>query len=355
VKSFLPEGWEEKARDSGAFQRQREVRSPEDLLRILLIHVGVGYSLKESALRADILGLGKLSSVCLHNRLKSSEEWLRWLAEELWRERGRKLVGPGRRIRAVDATVVSEPGSTGTDWRLHYAVNLHNLQCDFFELTDARGGETWRRVPVEEGDILIGDRGYAHAEGIASVLKGKADVIVRMNHTNLPLWSGAGQRLNLLQETRGLKVLQMREREAWVRDGSGNPWKGRLLVLRKSRESARLAMEKLIKTARKKQKRVALRRLRAAFYIFVWTSLEKEWTTLQVLEWYRMRWQIELVFKRMKSLLGLGHLPKKDPHTARGWLHGKIFVSLLVECLLAEAKAFSPWGYRLPHKPQPVA
>ena len=355
IKSFLPEGWEEKARESGAFQRTRGVRSPEDLLRILLIHVGVGFSLKESVLRAELLGLGKLSSVCLHNRLKASEEWLRWLAEAMWRERGKGLAGGEMRVRAVDATVVSEPGSTGTNWRVHYAVNLHNLQCDFFELTGAEGGETWRRVPVEPGDVLIGDRGYSHAEGIASVLKAEGDVIVRLNHTSLPLWSGEGERLDVLAQARGLKVLQLKEREAWVRDGKGNLWKGRLVLLRKSRESARATMEKIVKAARKKKKKVTLRRLRAAFYIFIWTSLGEEWSTQQVLEWYRLRWQIELVFKRMKSLLGLGHLPKKDPQTARGWLHGKIFISLLVERLLAEAEAFSPWGYRLPDKPQQVA
>jgi hypothetical protein len=229
------------------------------------------------------------------------------------------------------------------------------LQCDFFELTGAEGGETWRRVPVEPGDVLIGDRGYSHAEGIASVLKAEGDVIVRLNHTSLPLWSGEGERLDVLAQARGLKVLQLKEREAWVRDGKGNLWKGRLVLLRKSRESARATMEKIVKAARKKKKKVTLRRLRAAFYIFIWTSLGEEWSTQQVLEWYRLRWQIELVFKRMKSLLGLGHLPKKDPQTARGWLHGKIFISLLVERLLAEAEAFSPWGYRLPDKPQQVA
>jgi hypothetical protein len=54
----------------------------------------------------------------------------------------------GYRVRAVDATTVQEPGNTGTDWRVHYAFDLANLQCDCFELTDARGGESFRRIPV---------------------------------------------------------------------------------------------------------------------------------------------------------------------------------------------------------------
>ena len=74
----------------------------------------------------------------------------------------------------------------------------------------------------------------------------------------------------------------------------------------------------------------------------------------QVVRLYRMRWQIELAFKRMKSILGLGHLPKKDPASAHAWLHGKIFVSLLVERMVEAANSFSPWGYRLSSSTQPV-
>jgi hypothetical protein len=54
----------------------------------------------------------------------------------------------------------------------------------------------------------------------------------------------------------------------------------------------------------------------------------------------------------MKSLLGLGHLPKKDPASARAWLHGKLFVSLLVERMVEAANSFSPWGYRLDTGPE---
>jgi IS4 transposase len=86
----------------------------------------------------------------------------------------------------------------------------------------------------------------------------------------------------------------------------------------------------------------------AARYVFVWTSLpEEDYPAESVLELYRLRWQIELTFKRMKSLLGLGQLPKHNDESARAWLHGKLFVALLVERLIEEASVFSPWGYAL--------
>lgn len=60
---------------------------------------------------------------------------------------------------------------------------------------------------------------------------------------------------------------------------------------------------------------------------------------------YRARWQIELVFKRLKSLAGLGHLKKHDPQAARAWLQGKLLVALLIDALRMASEAFSPWGY----------
>jgi hypothetical protein len=41
-------------------------------------------------------------------------------------------------------------------------------------------------------------------------------------------------------------------------------------------------------------------------------------------------------------------LPKHDAQSAKAWLYGKLFVALLTDKLIQEARAFSPWGYELP-------
>ena len=87
----------------------------------------------------------------------------------------------------------------------------------------------------------------------------------------------------------------------------------------------------------------------------VWTTVAKTVTSSQILDLYRLRWQIELVFKRMKSILGLGHRPKTDPLSAQAWLQGKIFVGLLIEHMLQTTKPISPWGYSLAATPQSMA
>ena len=85
-----------------------------------------------------------------------------------------------------------------------------------------------------------------------------------------------------------------------------------------------------------------------AKYVSLFTTFPQgDFPAGDILEWYRLRWQVELVFKRFKSLARLGHLPKHDEASAKAWLYGKLFTALLVEKLIAHATAISPWGYEL--------
>ena len=95
--------------------------------------------------------------------------------------------------------------------------------------------------------------------------------------------------------------------------------------------------------------------LRFTEFFMLWTSLPDCIAMEQLLELYRLRWQVELVFKRMRSILGLGHLPKKDPFSAQAWLAGKLFAGLLVERMIAAAESSSPWGYTVAGTPEPMA
>lgn len=350
---FLPPGWVEEARKRGALTRARGVADAEALLRILMIHLCQGCSLAETATRAREAGLGDVSAVAVFKRLRAADEWLRWLAERL----RAALPGPipllQRAVIAADATTVSEPGSTGTDWRVHYAVNLANLQCEFFELTDAQGGETWRRYPIRAGDIVLGDRGYASARGVAYVVERQADVIVRMRFRGFPLEDAEGRKQDVLKlPLSRLRVGKIREWSLSTGVGKEPRIGGRLIVVKRSREVTRRARRHLRRKASRRQEKVSQEAWRAAQYFFVWTTLPPEISAETILLLYRLRWQIELVFKRFKSILGLGHLPKKDLRSARAWLHGKLFVGLLVERIIAAADSFSPWGYPLDLSPQ---
>jgi IS4 transposase len=151
--------------------------------------------------------------------------------------------------------------------------------------------------------------------------------------------------VNVLAALRRLKVGQTQDLPCWVLPAEGDAIRGRLIAVRRSAAATRHVIRKMELQANKKQKQVSKQRRQGAQFFMIWTSLPEETPADKVLSFYRSRWQIELSFKRMKSLLGLGHLPKKDPASARAWLHGKLLASLLVERVIQAAEATSPWGY----------
>ena len=132
-------------------------------------------------------------------------------------------------------------------------------------------------------------------------------------------------------------------RSAWARHVSRAAGGGQTEPL-----VGQLQRRALRKRAAKKQKRLSRTAVFLAGYFYVWTDVPAErLDAAGVLNWYRCRWQIELCFKRMKSILHLGELPKQRADSCRAWLHGKLLVALLLERLLDEAEHFSPWGYEL--------
>ena len=351
ITGLLPPDWRELARTSGAITREREIRDPSTLLLLILLHVGTGLSMRQTAARAERAGLARISDVSLRSRMRNSGEWLLALAEQLFASSpyGGVLstASEGRQIRVVDATNVSEPGSTGTDWRVHYSLRLPSLECDFFEVTGASGGETYTRLPVQPGDVILGDRGYSHRQGVAHVVDGGGDVVVRLNTGAFPLCDAQGAAFDLLA---ALRKLPEHEPGEWpvVFEASGRNFAARVVAIRKSAIAAKQSRDKIARAARKKQKQVRPETLEMAGYIIVLTTLGPSAAASEVLELYRSRWQVELAFKRMKSLLGAGHVPKKDPQAARAWIYGKLLAVLLIEKLGEAARLFSPWGYELP-------
>jgi len=191
VKSLLPPQWRELARSSGALKGLRKDRSPEALLRTLLLHVGSGHSLRETALRARDAKLADMSDVAVFKRLRKSSAWLHAMCVELFRERG---IVPSRdgglRMRAIDATTVKEPGRTGSLWHLRYSIDLHSLACDFFRVAGVEGGgggDSLRHFPVIASDHVLADRGCSTAAGLRHVVASGGHVTVRVDTGSLPL------------------------------------------------------------------------------------------------------------------------------------------------------------------------
>lgn len=358
VLRFLPAGWEEKALELGALSRRRKIDSAATLLRVLMIYLASGMSLRTTAVYAHEAKLCSINDAALLHRLKVSEHWLHWMCVEFVKGMSRHPdpEEPGTRlqVRVVDGASISEPGTTGSDWRIHYSLQLHNLRCDTFRITNPKAGEDFQRFDVSPGDLVIGDRRYCKRRGITHILKGGGHAIVRFHSSNLLLFNRDGKLFLPLESLRQLKVADCGDWDAYFRSPGGKDLqKGRLCAIKKTEEAAELARKKLKARATKQQKALLPETLEYAEYVCVYTTANRHCLkTLDVLGLYRKGWQTQLILKRLKTIIGVGHLPKHNEESCVAWLYGKMLVALLVEKLNLEAEFFSPWGYPTDERPE---
>jgi hypothetical protein len=353
IESLLPDGWQEKCKELKAYQLNRAFDGPGGLLRTLLIHCAQGYSFRVTAALAEEGGVASLSDVALNKRLRLGSDWLRWLSNgvaQKWFPRK----DPGDCaatlcVKVADATTVEEPGSKGTSWRVHYSLELSSLRCNEITITGKEKGESFKNFAVQEGDLWIGDRIYAKPPGIDHVISHDGDVLVRVGWNSLHFCDEQGQKFDLMGHLRRLRFHEVGDWPVFIAHDKGLI-AGRICAVRKSVSAANRERNRILKENSKKGRKTKPQTLEAAGYTFVFTTLDQSIPAETVLTIYRARWQIELTFKRLKSLLGLGHLHNKNPESAKAWLYGKLLAACLVEALAVVSDRFFPWGYPLGKK-----
>ena len=334
VVTLLPPNLDESARSDEALLRCRNVADAATLVRLALAYAVSDLSYKDTAAWAKASGVAKITGPGLFYRLRVAKKWLQsLLAHALASEAG--AAPPGLRLRIVDATVLIGPGATGTQWRAHVLIDPATGGIQSVEITDASGGEGYARHAVEPGDIIVGDRGYAAARGMASVIERGAHVIARLNPHAIRLCDKDKQVVSLLDETHKIPKTGV---VTW----------NLLMPVPPERKTASHRTWKLADALAWIPVRVLAARNRQGHAFWIVTTLaESEMGALRAMEVYRLRWQIELCFKRLKSLLHLDALPSKQGPTAQSWMLSRFLAAALAQKLVEPAGSLSPWGYVL--------
>jgi hypothetical protein len=209
--SYLPAGWKEAARTEGALQRSRKIKTPEDLLNLILLYLSEKGSFYSAAILMKF-GTGiELDREAVRKRIKGSWMWLRWMGHQLCLQRGYAVEPPqwlgDRRVLLVDATDMALRGSETSDYRLHYMFNLFEYKCLQTELTTiAGGGERLDRYALSIGDIVIADRGYGTIRGMEHVRKAGAGFLLRLRTNAFTLYDEDGRKIELAAHLRQLRA-----------------------------------------------------------------------------------------------------------------------------------------------------
>ena len=329
---------EKSARETRAFLRARGIEDALVLLRLILAYCLGGKGLRLTAAWAASLGVADISNVALLYRLRQCGDWLSVLAAAALSAACPKAAQDSRTVRIVDATAVPKAGQKAKVgnglWRLHCAFDLPSERFSHFELTDESEGERLDRIPVVKGEIRLADRAYLSAERIAAVIDAGGDIVVRAGWKNAR-WLGAdGERVDLIAALKKASELGKIDMPVWLGRKSAPALALRLVAVRKPPHAIAEARRKARQAAQRKGSQISDETLVAAEWVILVTSLAAEaYPADDVLALYRLRWRIELAFKRLKSLIGLKEPPGFDERSAKPWILAHLLLALLIEPL----------------------
>jgi hypothetical protein len=327
------------ARETKAFLRPREITNAVDLLRLILAYCLGERGLRSTAAWAVSVGLVDISSVALLYRLRQCGDWLALLVGQVVADTAPQA-SRGRMIRIIDATTVPKKGLDARKknelWRIHSAFDLPQERFGHFELTDQQAGETLDRIPVVAGEIRLGDRAYLQPDRMAAVIEAGADVVIRAGWKSARWLDGKGNALDLVAELRKA-ARGLIDRPIWIKRKRGAPLAVRLVAIKKPAQAAAEARRKARRAAQRGGHQLSKQTLDAADWVILVTSLKPtEFATADVLALYRLRWRIELGFKRLKSLIGLKGPPGIDERSARPHVLAHLLTILLLEPFIDE-------------------
>jgi hypothetical protein len=327
----LPSETVQMARTFKAFVRAKKVKTPAQLLRVVFLYCGLDKSLREVAGTFTAL-YASITDQAVAERLRACGPWVQALLRQMFPMATVESLPAGRRFVVLDASSIQAPGATGTDHRLHIAMDLVSLQFLEVLVSDVHTGETLKHFTFAPGDIAVADRGYAQCQGMSAALQQGADLIVRLHPFSVVLGDATGAPLELCaalkrqrMETRRTLVVTLRA------TGGQHEVRGWVHAYRLNVEQTNRARHKCRQGHKKGTP--SAESLLLAGWVLVFTTLAPAVLSAQtIMALYRCRWQVEIAIKRWKSVLDVDALRAKA-HSPLGevWLHGKLLYALMLE------------------------
>jgi hypothetical protein len=301
----------------------------EDLMHLILLHVGCDLPLRQSVhLMAEAGGV-KCSHVTLHRKMRRVGPFLQELIATMAdaRDVADTETWAGYTPVVIDGSVVVSPGPSSAGGRLHAVLRIADLCVVGAQVTTTDEGETLRRFAWSPGQLIIADRGYANPVGIAHVAREGANILVRVNRGALPLYDPEDEQIDVLRWVRTLNGNGAHHRLAIVRNDHGDDVRGRIIAKRLPADKVDAAKARVRKEVGDDPNALEM----APWLVVFTTAASDRLTDAQVIDLYRLRWQIELLFKRWKSLCDLDKLPNYRKDTLVAWLSAKLLLFLCAE------------------------
>ncbi len=342
----LPADYEALAYEFKAFARARKIRSPMQLLQVVMLYCGLDLSLRSCAGEVSQLQ-GYLSDTAVKKRLTACVPWVKAMLAGVFDLES--IVDNGSlRFIVIDGSTVQEPGAKGTSYRLHIAIDLINLTLQQVEVTTDKQGEHLDHYTLESGDVVLIDRGYNQPRTLVPFLDRGGEIVLRYNAQSMNLYQcGEGEQDEMVKLD-WLSYLSKLPKQATMMPVYLCHGDKRIEVYvhliplpeQKAKEARRQARHKAKNKGRSLNK---LTRLLCDWTLILTSVPPQILDTQTVAALYRARWQVELLIKRLKSLLKVDELrARKDGQLAELYLHGKLLYAAVIEKLMRKRFADAP-------------
>ena len=345
---LLPNNYEKTCYETKAITRNRTINNPKDLMKLLLYYLYEA-SLVSVSQYALINNIGKISDVALMKRFNKCKDWIKSVIENI---KPNEIINYNKPVEleqynvfAADASVISEKSAVHKEWHLHYMVNLFSLNCSQFKITEQTIGETLKNFEYHENDLVIADRIYGTVSGMEYCLDQGGDFIIRLRNKAFNIYNEAKEKIILLDWLKSIDD-KAAEIKVYFKDSQKQYRPIRICAIHKSEDEIRIEEQRIEKRAAKKQREISEETKFTHCFIIVATSLPKTISAAKILDFYRLRWQVEIVFKRYKSVLGMGNMPTKTKEASEVWLNGKMLIALLIEKYLGDIDFSPSWNIR---------
>ena len=334
LRQELPPESAQLARECQAFQRARVIQSADELLYLVLLYSIADLSGREIA--GVCTGNGKaISDEAVRQRLAACPKWVEGLLGKLLPASPLPPRAAGSwQLVICDGSQISGPGAQGTDYRWHVAYDPVAQQIRELQVRDVHTGESLTRYQLGPGTVVLGDRNFAKAPALIATRTQGAHVVVRMTPQYLPLWTRAGGAFDLVAALRAAGAQPRVSFAVQVRDEQrGHALPVWLHALHLNEQQCNRARRRAYRHARRRGRTPRAQTLFLSEWVLVLTTLPPEELSAEViLELYRLRWQVELVIKRYKSLLAAARVrAKRGSPLATVYLVGKLLFAVLVE------------------------
>lgn len=259
-----------------------------------------------------------------------------------------KLTGSVRlpdfnRIIIQDSTIVKLPQRLFDDFsgvknhstqvanaRIQLALNLGNHSLSLFSLDQYSKPDVSeaKALPIEEGDLILRDRGYLSVQEIQRIQKANAFYIFRYKFKMKYFDINTGDALCLLTKLRAEESLDM-----FARLGAPDGPMVRIVAQPVSEELANERRRKAKKENKNKPSKDNLESM--GWTIFITNLFNAQYSFCRILQMYGIRWNIEIVFKALKSELNLEGIHNVAKYQLRFIVQARIMRLLLIYHFIA--------------------